>query len=189
MADDLSKGLRVATFDIETLDLSAEWAYMVCACVKEVNKNDLKGKTHVFRIDNYDYKKDMDRGLLSDLCKSLNSFDLIIGWYSSRFDFPFTNTRCLKYRIPTPEKKFRRDLCLSARGFGKLNNNRLATWDRWLFGKATKTPLAFEMKLGAIRGEKWAIDKYVDHCERDVFSTERIYKVQMPLLGKLRKGG
>ena len=182
------KPLKIATFDIESLDLSAEWAYMVCACVKEVNRHNLLGKTHTFRIDNYDYEKEQDKSLLKDLVKCLDSFDLILGWYSSRFDFPFTVTRCLKYRLKVPTKNFRRDLCLSARGFGKLNNNRLASWDRWLFGKATKTNLTFERKLGAIRGNKEDIDFYVDHCEKDVFSTERIYKQVMPVLGKLRRG-
>lgn len=183
--------LKIATWDIETLDLSAEWAYVVCASVKECNPKNLSGRIYTFRIDDYDYKKDQDKGLVKDLINCLNTFDLTAGWFSSRFDTPFINTRALKHGLMPPLKKFRRDLCLCARGFGKLNSNRLANWDRWLFGKATKTSLTLSAKLGAIRGEKWAIDYYVDHCEKDVFSTERIYKkfANANLLGKLRKGG
>jgi uncharacterized protein YprB with RNaseH-like and TPR domain len=125
--------------------------------------------------------------LLVDLFECLNSFDLILTWYGSRFDIPFIITRGLKFGLQPPDKNFRRDLCLCARGFGALGSNRLVTWDKWLFGKALKTGLTFEMMLEAIRGNKGAIDEYIDHCDRDVLSTERIYKRCMPVYGKLRR--
>lgn len=113
-----------------------------------------------------------------------------MGWYSSRFDFPFLNTRALGHHLMPPVKKFRRDLCLSARSFGKLKNNRLATWDRYLNGKTEKTFLEWSTWLRAMRGDTKALDYITHHCVKDVLITEKVYKRVMPLLSqKLRKGG
>ena len=182
--------IRICTFDIETTALEAGHGYMLCACVKEVNRNNFAGRTHTFRIDDYaDGRKSFsDKEMIKDLVKCLDSYDLVLTWYGSRFDIPFTNTRALKWGIKTLDKNFRRDLCLCARGFGKLRNNRLATWDKYLHGgKTDKTFLDFDVWIQAMRGDKKSLQYIVTHCEADVLVTEKVYKKVMPLLGKLRK--
>lgn len=189
MNDDFSKGLKIATFDIETTGLEAQHGYMLCACIKEVNPKDTKGKTWTYRIDDYPLGRAAfsDKALVQDTIKKLNEFDVIVGWYSSRFDFPFLITRAFKHGLALPRKEFRRDLCLSARGFSKLKNNRLYNWERYLFGKTHKTFLDFQVWIEAIRGRRDAINEIVYHCQKDVLSTELIYKKFNPILGKLRR--
>lgn len=182
--------IRAAAFDIESTALEAGNGYMLCACIKEIRPDNLNGKTHTFRIDDYagGRAKFSDKDLVADVNKCLDSFDLIVGWYSSRFDFPFVNTRSLKHRIMPPRKNYRRDLCLCARSFGKLRNNRLATWDKYLHdGKTEKTFLDFDVWIQAMRGDKKSLNYIVTHCEADVLVTEKVYKRVMPLLGKLRR--
>jgi uncharacterized protein YprB with RNaseH-like and TPR domain len=185
---DLDLGLRVGIFDIETTGLRADYGYMLCICVKEVLKGGLNGKIHTLRIDdlrNPDPKS--DKWLIKETVKLLNSFDLLIGWNTSGFDFPFINSRAMKYRILPPQRNFRHDLLFVARGIGQLRSNRLVVWDEFLNGHALKTVTSPKTHIDSIRGVREAINFIVDHCERDVISTEKIYKRFIPLLGKLKR--
>lgn len=177
--------IKAAVLDIETTNLKADWGYIVTACLKEVNADNLKGTTHSYRSD--DYKQHTDERLVRDLVTDMNKYDLILNWYGSRFDIPFINSRSLRHRIVPPIKNFRRDLCLSARGFGALTSNRLDNWNRFLFGKTEKTRTDYDIWLRATRGQKAAIDYLDHHCKIDVLETEKLYKEFQPLLGKLRR--
>lgn len=190
MANDFDRGLSIVTFDIETTALEAQHGYMLCACIKEVNPDNLRGRTWTYCIDDYAAGRNLfdDKPLIKDVIAKLNEFDVVLTWYGSRFDFPFLNTRAFKHNLTPPRREFRRDLCLAARGFGKLRNNRLYNWEKYLFGETNKTFLDFQVWIEAIRGDKKSINDIVHHCEMDVLSTERIYKRVLPVLGKLRRG-
>lgn len=194
MADDLDKigrgEISAASFDIESTGLKADWGHVICASVKKITKESLLGPTKTFRADNYKgYGRGnvTDKDLLKDLVKELNKYDLIIGWYSSRFDFPFINARTLHHGVTPPVKNFRRDLCLSARGNMALTRNSLANVSRFLIGSTNKTYTEYPTWLEATRGDKKAIDYLVDHCEKDVLDTEKVYKKVALTLGKLKR--
>lgn len=186
--DDFKKGLRIGVLDIEASGLDADFGYLICACVKEVLPDNLKGRIETVRIDdaqNPDPKS--DKWAVRSLIRIMDSYDVIVHWYGSMFDVPFINTRALKHGLRPPQKNYRRDLCMVARGVGRLKSNHLATWGRYLFGKSGKSFLDPKVWIAAIRNEKWALDYVVDHCQKDVIETERIYKKFLPLLGRLRK--
>ena len=186
---DLDKGLRVGVFDIETTNLKADYGYMLCICVNELFA-DGSHCIHTLRIDDpRNPDKGNDKWLIRETVKLLNKFDLLVGWNTSGFDFKFVNSRAMKFRILPPARKFRRDLLFISRGNLQLRNNRLLTVDEFLNGKALKTFTTPKIHVASIRGEKWALDFIVKHCELDVISTEKVYKRFMPILGKLRKGG
>ena len=189
MAQDFKSDLRIGVFDIEATDLDAQYGYMVCVSILEPLDDIGKGyKIHTLRIDDpRNPDKNSDKWLVKEVVKLLNSFDVLIGWNSSQYDIPFINTRAWKHRLTPPKRNFRRDLLFFIRANGRLQSNRLKAWDEFLMGQANKTRITPKYKYGCIRGEKWAINFYVDHCERDVVATFRIYKRFMPLLGKLRK--
>ena len=189
---DLEKGLRVGILDIESTDLNAEDGRMLCACIKEVKKDDLSGPVFTFAVREKDYSVEKgwnDKRAVKELIKEMDKFDLILTWYGSRFDIPFINTRALFHKIKTPDKNYRRDLCFVARGVGKLKSNRLATWGRFLFGKSGKSFLQWSLWQRAMRGHLPSLYYIITHCEKDVIETEKIYKRFMPLLGKLKRGG
>lgn len=194
MANDLeliaNGTITAATMDIESTGLKADWGHVICACVKKVTAEGLLGPTATFRAD--DYKgygrgNTTDKSLLKDLIAELNKYDLIVGWYSSRFDFPFVNARALHHGLTPPAKNFRRDLCLSARGNMALTRNSLANVSRFLTGSTNKTYTEYPTWLEATRGDRKAIDYLVDHCEKDVLDTEKVYKKVAGTLGKLRR--
>ena len=181
-------GGKICILDIETSALDAQYGYMISACVKTVNENNLQGETWSVRIDDKcNPDKLSDEWVVKQLIKKMDEHDLVITWYGSRFDIPFINTRAMYHKLKVPRKEFRRDLCFVARGIGKLKNNRLATWGKFLFGKSGKTFLDYSIWLSAMRNERKAIDYIVYHCQKDVLETEKIYKRFIPLLGKLRR--
>lgn len=181
--------IRIAIVDIEATELKADRGHLLCVSIKEVLPNSLKGKVVTIRIDDKRNKAGVfnDKWVVQEAIKECDKYDLLVGWYSSRYDFPFINTRAQKYHTKELDKEFRRDLCLSARGKYCLTSNRLANWGKFLFGKSGKTFLDFDIWKAADRGDKKAIAYICDHCEADVIETERIYKRFMPGLGKLRK--
>ncbi len=180
--------IRIGVLDIETTDLNPMMGDVLCTCIKEVNPHNLRGKIHTVRIDDKRNPKKMDeKWVIKESIKLMNSFDCLVHWYGSRFDIPYINTKALGYGLKPPAKNFRRDLCFIARGIGKLPNNRLATWGRFLFGKSGKTFLDPDIWKAARKGNKKAIKYIVTHCEKDVIETERIYKLFMPTMGKLKR--
>lgn len=184
----IKEGLKVAVLDIESTGLQADYGYVLAACLKEVNSDNLQGTIHTLRIDDKDNpNKSSDEWILKNLITRMDSYDLIITWYGSGFDIPFINSRALRWGLRPPVRNFRRDLYYVARANGRLRSNKLVVWDQFLNGKALKTPITSDIWNLAIRGDKKALDYIVKHCELDVLSTEKMYKKFMPLLGKLRK--
>lgn len=186
---DFDVAKRIGVIDIETTDLEAQHGYMLCACIKEVNQNNLNGPITTISILDSKNKHGVydDRWVVSETIKEANKYDLLLGWYSSRFDFPFLNTRALIHRIQPPKKDFRRDLCFNSRGSLKLKNNRLATVGEALLGQSGKDFLKWKVWVKARQGDPKAIAQIVNHCKLDVIETEKVYKAMAPLFGKLRR--
>lgn len=188
--NDLQRGLKIGVLDIESTALDAEDGRMLCACLKTVLPGGLHGETLTFKVkeDEFSIKDGWnDKRITKELVKAMDGYDLILTWYGSQFDLPFINTRALLYKIKTPDRNFRRDLCYVSKGSLKLKNNRLATVGRFFFGKSGKSFLAWTIWQRAMRGCMDSVDYIVDHCQKDVLETEKIYKRIMPVLGKLRK--
>ena len=183
--NDFKRGLKIGVWDIETSGLEAYFDRLICACIIEPDKT-LK----TFRIDQTKNWKESDKDLTKVLIEELNKYDLLVGWYTSGFDFRFINTRALIHNLKPPIKNYRRDLCFVSRGNLQLRNNKLATVNLSLFGNSSKTYLKPNIRWAAMTGKKWAIDFYVNHCRKDVLDTLRTYKRMLPLLSaKLRRGG
>lgn len=177
--------IRIAVWDIETTGLNADYGYALCVGVMDVRT----GKCTTIRIDDRrNPDKTSDKWVVQEATKLLDSFDLLVGWYTCRFDFPFMDSRIAKHGGKFIERNFRRDLWFTSRSRLKLRSNRLAVVGEYLFGKSCKNAITPDVWNGAIRGDKQAIDYVVHHCELDLRETNRVYKRFMPLFGqKLRK--
>ena len=177
---EIIKGLNIATYDIETTDLNAIYGHLLCACVKPYNK-----PVKTFRIDdkrNHTLKS--DRWVVEQTIKELNKYDVLVGWYTTRFDRPFLNTRALIHRIGLIKPHYSRDLIYFSRFRLKMISNKLKFVHMNLFGKTNKTVITPQIKDDAIRREKYALDFIVRHCQIDVRETEDLYSVFLPHLGK-----
>lgn len=172
--------IRAATFDIETTDLDAYFGECVVICIKEIGKG----------IETFvSWTQTDEKDMLKKAIDYLDKFDLLIGWNSSQFDFPFLNTRAIQLGLKPPKKGFRRDLCFVSRASLRMPNNKLATAERVLLKKNMKTYTTPEIKRGLIRRDKKAIEFTIDHCKKDVIATEMVYKKMIPMLSeRLRRG-
>lgn len=188
LVDDLHKGIDVAVWDIETTGLNADYGYILCVCTL----NAKTGRVDTIRIDDpRNPDKNSDKWVVKEAIRILNGYDLIVGWYTARFDVPFLNSRAMKHRLKPLSRlhgPLRRDLWFTSRSQLKLRSNRLAVVGEFLFGKSVKNAITPNYWNGAIRGAKAALDYVVYHCQLDLKETLRVYKRFLPMLStKLRR--
>jgi len=183
--DDFKKGLRIGVFDIESTGLNADFGYIMCVSVLDPATM----KIETIRIDDdRNPDKNSDKWVVREAVKMLDRYDLLVGWYSERFDVPMINTRAILHNLKPLDNNFRRDLWYTAKFRMKLRNNRLATVGGYLFKKTLKDAITPSVWNSAIRGEKKALNYVVHHCEKDLYETLRVYKRLLPLIPKrLRK--
>lgn len=189
---DFERGFRkIGIIDIESTGLRADFGYMLCVCIKTVRENSLNGPTWTVRIDDPRNKKKNDKWLTKELIKEMNTYDLLLGWNSSQFDYKFINSRCMVHHIAPAIKQHRRDLLYIARANFRFRNNRLVTWSELVSGENQKTKLTPKLHMGTLLFERWAINSVVHHCKIDVMETEKVYKALIPYMGKCgpRRGG
>jgi uncharacterized protein YprB with RNaseH-like and TPR domain len=180
--------ISIATFDIETSNLSADFGRVLCAVVKQVGKKPL-----VFRGDSYvAWKKGNkydDSGLVKDIIEELNKHDVLIAHNGLRFDRPFLNTRAFSGLsggtggvIVNPRCKMI-DPVTIARKHLRFSWNSLARILQH-FGLGSKSSVEGHMWLRALlatgKEQRKAMDEVVEHCIVDVVKLEQ-------LVGKLRK--
>lgn len=183
--DDFKKGISIGVFDLETTGLNADFGYILCGSVLNAHT----GEVQTIRIDDpRNPDKNSDKWAVKEIIKMLGKFDLIVGWYSEKFDVPMLNSRAIKHRLKTLNNPYRRDLWYTSRFKLKLRSNRLAVVGEFLFGKTVKDAITPSVWNGAIRGQKKDLDYVVHHCEKDLKETLRVYKRLLPLVPKrLRK--
>lgn len=183
--------------DIEATALKADRGRVLCVSIKPVTPPQARRKglaKHwkpvTFRIDDPRNKggRFNDKWVIEQTVRELDSYDLVVGWYSSRYDIPMLNTRAIKHGLKPPARNFRRDLLFNARGSLNLSSNRLANVGRYLYGSSGKSFLDWDIWDRASRGDRKALDYIVEHCEKDVIETEKIYMDFLPILGRLRRG-
>jgi DNA polymerase elongation subunit (family B) len=176
---------KIGVWDIEASGLNANGGFIICASV--VDPHTMKVKT--FRIDKYKgYRKDTwnDSQLVEDLVAYLNSLDIWVTFYGTRFDLPFVNTRVLYWNaqgatIPFLANVPHVDVHRTARNKLKLHSNRLASVLE-LLGRGEKTPLDLPVWIRAAGGHKPSLNYIVEHCEVDAKRTAEAYLDLLPLI-------
>ena len=179
--------LSIATFDIETSNLNANFGIVLCAVIKPMH-----GKEKVYRLDKTEAWKSGrrydDSELVCEVIDELNTHDILIAHNGVRFDKPFLNTRALCQNAPAgmpildPRCKMI-DPVLLARKYLRMSWNSLDNLlDFMGLGQKTKVTGNVWMKalLGNGREGKKNMDEVVAHCIIDVVELER-------LVGKIRK--
>lgn len=189
--DDFHKDLRIGVWDIETTNLGADFGYIMCICVMDAHTKEIR----TVRIDDpRNPDKNSDKWVVQEGLKMLNEYELLVGWYTAKFDRNFVQSRAVMHGLKPLRNgsywkvEYWRDLWYTSKFRLRLRSNRLAVVSQFLFGKTIKNAITEKVWNGAIRGEKKALDYVVHHCELDVRETLRVYKRLLPLISKrLRK--
>ena len=171
---------RVLLFDVEATNLAANFGYLLCIAWKWSGAQKLY---HMSIADTATFAKDPtnDRELVQEFRKVVEDADIIVGHYSSRFDYPFLQARALYHSLlPFPTDVRHVDTWRISRNTLKLNSNRLASLAAHL-GVEEKTALSGPIWIKAMSGHKPSIKYVVEHCRQDVVVLEQVYEKIKPL--------
>ncbi len=164
---------RIGFFDIETSDLSADSGWMVSWALKERGNKPVK----VDSITHEDImSREFDKPLITRLLNEMRKFDVIVGYYSSAFDLPFTFSRSKYWNIPYFEREELHQIDLYFQLRAKLATSRksLKVLTRF-YGIDGKTELEFKYwKLASI-GMKPELDELIEHNRQDVIILENLF--------------
>ena len=167
-------------FDIETTNLNANYGYVLCVAWKHLGERSI----HYVSIDqSKSFAKDPtnDADVVFRASKELAKSDIVCGWYSSRFDWPFLQSRLLTHGLPTMPPIPHVDLWRTAKYQMRLNSNRLASVAEFL-GLEEKTPIRSREWIRAMAGKRQSLKYVIDHCKQDIVVLEQAYRKMRPLM-------
>lgn len=169
---------KVGYIDIETSNLDANYGIIITYCILDKDTNELIAR----KINPDDIRKGIsDKNLCQLLIKDLLKFDVIKGYYSTRFDIPFMRSRCLKWKLPFPVYKTiqHKDIYYMVKRLLKLNRNSLDIATNFL-GIKGKNHVSGDKWQEALfcDGEKQekALQYILEHNIKDVKITKRLDK-------------
>lgn len=162
--------MRIAFLDIEATNLTGSFGMLLSCCIKP-----LGGRTIVFSL--HDRQCETDRRMVRQIINELNKYDILIGWYSKRYDIPFLRTRALKHGVQFIDPLIRHiDLYDTAKHRLRMHSNRLEAVTEFL-GIHGKTKISSDAWNKAVRGDKKAMKEVIAHNKADVRILERCYNM------------
>lgn len=170
---------RVLFFDCETTNLNGNFGYLLCISYKFKG-----GKINTIKITDFpEFKKDPtnDKKVVEKFAPIFEQADMVVGWYSKKFDEPYINSRLLYHNLHPLASVPHIDAWWTCKSRLKLNSNRLASASAFL-GVEEKTPLNGRIWVQAMAGHKNAINYVVKHCEQDIVVLEQVYERLLPLI-------
>jgi len=188
------EGERICFLDIETEDLYAEYGVIFCWCILDAKTNKVyKDSITLADIKNYSSKKRNihpreDKRIIKSLTDKLEQYNRVITHYGSLFDLKFIRTRAVICNVDFPSYGliYQADTCKILWSKFRLKRNNLGSSTRNLLGKTRKDRLSLSIKHGCIRGEEWAIQTSLKHCENDVLDTRDLYNEIEPFIKKTK---
>jgi uncharacterized protein YprB with RNaseH-like and TPR domain len=170
---------RVLIFDLETTNLSADFGWIICWGWKWLGEKN----AHVKSVLDFKHGAYVtDKHLLTQIYGEVKQADLVVGWYSSRFDWPYLQSRLLlaQGRILPPIPHV--DGWWTARKKLKLHSNRLDSVQKFLQLPTPKTAILPTHWTLAQQGHHQSIEYIKQHCYYDVECLEQAYLVLRPLV-------
>lgn len=164
---------RLGFFDIETSDLGANNGYMLSWAIKPRGEKNVV----VEAITQKDIlKRDFDKKLIGRLLEEMRQYDVLVGFYSSAFDFPFTYARSKYWGMDYPKRDelYQIDLYFQLRNKVATSSKSLKTLTRFL-GIEGKTELDFRYWKLAAFGFQPELDELIEHNRQDVIILENLF--------------
>lgn len=161
---------KIGYIDIETSNLHANYGIILTYCILDNDTDEIisnKIKISDLRTGKF------DKNLCEQLVKDMLKFDVLKGYYSTKFDIPFIRSRCLKWKLDFPVYKTidHKDIYYMAKRLLRLNSNRLEVVTKFL-GIAGKNHVEGDAWMKAVmctgQEQEDAIDYILNHNERDV---------------------
>jgi len=178
--------VKILLFDIETVDLKANWGPMICAGYQWLEGY---ASSKVELIKRLDYRcKDAldDRKAIEELVHVMNQADVWVTWYGKRFDVKYIRARAAYWYLRKKIKETLRhapqdlqhlDLWEACRGNFSISNNRLDTAAKHLGIEHRKTVLDIMLwSRASFTQDKEALEYIYTHCIADIDVLREIYE-------------
>jgi uncharacterized protein YprB with RNaseH-like and TPR domain len=133
------------------------------------------------------FSDDADRKLIRDLVKDMKKFDILVGYYSTRFDIPFVRSRAVHHNLDFPGygDHLHVDLYYIIRNKFQLTRNSLKVACAYLLGDTNKTDVDWKHWMRAMQGNVESLQYIIEHNRMDVIDTERLYNKVIPFKKRL----
>lgn len=165
--------IRVGYIDIETSNLKANFGIVLSYAIKEKGKNTIYSRC----ISKRELRNGtLDKKLISDCIRDMKNFDVLMGYYSSRFDIPFLRSRALYWNLKFPiyGELMHKDIWYMVRTKLCLHSNRLETACQHL-GIKGKTHMDGTYWITALTGNEEALKYILEHNKMDVIILEKLH--------------
>lgn len=166
-------GYKIGYFDIETTaDFNADWGTVLSWCIK-----DKGGDIHSSVVTKKElFEGVLDKRVVEEFVHKLEEYDVIIGYYSDKFDMPFMRTKALHYgfNFPGYGDLYHWDLYYTVRSKLKLSRRSLENACAYLNIEG-KTPIAKDVWMKARYGDPEALEEVLVHNKYDVIITEKLH--------------
>lgn len=120
-------------------------------------------------------KNKCDKQMLIDFVKIMNEADECIAHNGDRFDIKKIRTRCIYHRIPMLPKYRTLDTLKKSRSSFVFDSNRLDYIAKYLKVGSKLEHDGFDMWVSCMKGDKKAMKKMLEYCDRDVVVLEDVY--------------
>jgi uncharacterized protein YprB with RNaseH-like and TPR domain len=163
---------RIGFFDIEASNLKADFGILLSYSILGQD-GELLGDV----ITKEDLHGDLDRRIVKQMVADLRKFDIIVGFYSTKYDIPFARTRAHVHHLDFPAfgELQHRDVYYLIKYKFSLSRNSQENAARMLTGKTMKTRMKPEQWVRALGGDKESLDYIFEHNKRDVKDLKRLY--------------
>ena len=173
------KNMKIGFLDIETSDFKANRGFMLSWAIKEAS-GDIAYDV-ITRADIFSY--DFDKRITKTLVDEMNKYDILVTYYGTGFDIPFTRTRALIQKFgrefPVYGQVYHFDVYYRVRNLFKLTRNSLDAATH-AFDIDGKTHLDLNIWTKAAYGHKQSLDYIVDHNLEDVRILEELFEIIKP---------
>jgi uncharacterized protein YprB with RNaseH-like and TPR domain len=171
--DEKPDKIRVGFFDIEASNLKADFGIILSYSILS-NKGVYYGDV----ITEADLHGSLDKRIVSQMVKDIRNFDVIVGFYSTKYDIPFARTRAhvLGLGFPVYGEVQHKDVYYMVKYKFSLSRSSQENAARMLVGKTEKTRMKPELWVRALGGDKKSLDYIFDHNKRDVRDLKRLYE-------------
>ena len=164
---------KIGYLDIEASQLKSNFGIMLSYAIK------VKGEDTIYSdvITKKDIdKKTLDKRLVKKCIEDMKRFDVIMGYYSTKFDIPFIRSRAMYWNLDFPMygELQHKDIYYMVRNKMCLHSNRLEVACRHL-GIEGKTHIDGHYWILAVSGDKKSLDYILDHNKWDVIILEKLH--------------
>lgn len=165
---------KIGFLDIETSGLKADFDFMLTWCIKPLGSDKI-AYSIVTKKEIFDGV--FDKRVVSELLQELRKYDIIVTYWGTGFDIPFSRARADFFKLDFPKfgEMYHWDLFFHVRRLYATSRKSLEVITKFL-GIPGKTKLEYNVWFRARFGDPKAIAEVLDHNKYDVIILEKLYE-------------